>query len=746
MGKPSPFPFALRILIFSLALAVSWMSGSPAFGQESAQQPQGRHPSHPRTPMPGNPGAASNAAQAPSPAPSVPITTTSWTAIGPSALATTTVADSTTYVSGRIAGIAADPTTANTIYVAPAGGGVWKTTDGGTTWTPLTDSQSTLSMGAIAVAPSNPSIVYAGTGEANNSLDSNYGGGILTSTDGGTTWNLHSGPSNAFSRLSTAQIAVDPGSPNIAYAAMAISGNNGLGGNTGIWKTTDGGTTWTNTTATITSSFSWTAVVVDPNTTGSTATVYAAVGDFRGNGANGVYKSTNGGTTWSAVLTNAPNGSAAGRIAIAISKAANPANPSVVYVVAALPYPGGLYQMKRSDDAGMTFTDLTAAVTTVAPNFLGGQGWYDIVIAVDPLNSANVYAAGVVNYNDGFGGKTGAVIRSTTSGASWFDITTLTGGEPHTDDHAMAFDANDKLLLGNDGGIWRYDSTVSSWTDLNNNLDTIQFQGIGLHPTDLNTAIAGSQDNGTELFSGNINWLETDGGDGGFAKFSSTNGSRAYHQAPVASFGNNFFNRSDNGGMAPWSSVTVNNNTFFFDTTQNFYAPFTVDPTNGDHVLYGTAQVWETPDGGNSWSTIGSAGFAGFNPSGNNIDSIAFAPSDPNNTIYAATGGEFAFGSQIFVTTNHGVSWTEHDLPVGGRVNEIQVDPSNNQIAYAVISQFNGLSGQVYKTTTGGSSWSNISGDLPSEPVWSLQIDTSTSPNRLFVGADEAFTPALTEE
>jgi hypothetical protein len=265
-------------------------------------------------------------------APSLPLSSERWTDIGPAPL------NALNPFSGRITGIVAHPTKANVIYVTPAGGGVWKTRNGGTSWTPLTDIKKTLSMGAIAMGiideandgdrdPSDPTIIYAGTGEANNSGDSNFGRGILISTNGGATWRLSTGPSNAFDRLTTSQIAVDPANGRVAYAAMADLGNNGLfGANTGIWKTTNGGTTWTNTTTSINSALPWSAVVIDPN---HHLTLYAAAGDIFGAVTNGVYKSINGGSTWS-LLSTAPNGVAAGRIAIAVSKA----NSRVEYVTA----------------------------------------------------------------------------------------------------------------------------------------------------------------------------------------------------------------------------------------------------------------------------------------------------------------------------------------------------------------------------------------------------------------------------
>src|SRR5579871_3784315 len=139
---------------------------------------------------------------------------TTWTPFGPASLST-----GSGNVSGRIAGVAVDPTNSSNIYIAAAGGGVWQATDGGSVWNPLTDVQATLAMGSIAIAPSNHLKIYAGTGEGNNSTDSNFGLGILVSSDGGATWSLAVGPSNVFNRLAITQIAVDPGNANTAYAA-----------------------------------------------------------------------------------------------------------------------------------------------------------------------------------------------------------------------------------------------------------------------------------------------------------------------------------------------------------------------------------------------------------------------------------------------------------------------------------------------------------------------------------------------
>jgi len=642
----------------------------------------------------------------PAPVQPLALSSTAWTAIGPAPL------QSFNQVSGRIVGIAPHPAVANTLYIAAAGGGVWKTTNGGTSYTRLTDRQQTLSMGAISIGTNNNQTIYAGTGEANNSGDSNFGRGILISKDGGTSWTL-STAFGAFDRLTTSQIAVDPNNAKIAYAAMADFGNNGLfGSNTGIWKTTDTGATWTNTTTSINSSLPWSAVVINPT---FPSILYAAAGDIFGATTNGVYKSIDGGATWT-LLANAPKGTVAGRIAIAIS----PSNPSVLYVtatgtgIAGSTAFGTLYKIMRSNNGGATFTDLTAGT----PNYMGVQGWYDTVVAVDPSNAATVYVAGSAGTN--------SILLSINGGVTWTDISSG-GATPHADHHAGVFNADGKFIDGDDGGIYRLKSVGPTlWVDLNGDLETIQFQGIGLHPTDPNKAIGGSQDNGTEIYTGNVVWTETDGGDGGFAKFSQTNGNRAYHQIPVASFGPNFFRRSDDGGIT-WatktSSIVVDIN------HQNFYAPFVVAHYNGDLVLYGTDNVWETTNGGDTWTALTSPGVNGWNPSGFNVDAIGISPTLGFAAfIYAAANGH------IFASADGGTTWTEHSIPGNPHVQDLQVDATNPLIAYAVINRFN-ASGTVFRTTNFGVTWLNISAGLPFEPMWSLQIGGNGS--TLYVGADD---------
>ena len=378
--------------------------------------------------------------------PSVLLSSSHWTAVGPASIQEGP--SGSPLVSGRLTGIAANPTNANVIYVAAAGGGVWKTINGGTSWTPLTDGQSTLFMGAIALAPSSPNTIYAGTGEANNSGDSFYGRGVLKSTDGGTTWKLLG--TTLFNHVAISKIVVDPTNANTVYVAIDGNASNGSfsSGNVGVWKSTDGGTTWKNTTTGIANvdhnvdDFS--DLVIDPV---SPQTLYTAVGTYYGARGNGIYKTTNGGTSW-AFAGDAPKGAGLGRITLAISKTSD----QTLYASISNPnFSGGhfgeLLEMLKTTNGGAHWTPLSNT-----PNYMGsngfGQGWYDTTLAVDPTNANVVFAGG-----SGNGGSPG-IIESTNGGATWSDIYDVLTG-PHSDDHALVFDDNDKLLDGNDGGIWR---------------------------------------------------------------------------------------------------------------------------------------------------------------------------------------------------------------------------------------------------------------------------------------------------
>ena len=667
---------------------------------------------------------------------SAPLIASSWTPLG-AAATVNGFTDYTEPTSGRITDIAAHPSDPNIIYIAAAGGGVWKTTDGGASWVPSTDTQGTLFMGAIALAPSNPSIIYAGTGEANmgpskarNFRDNIYYGiGLLKSGDAGNTWMLLG--TAQFTRRTVSKIIVDPTNPNTVYVAIGALATNGLPGNTGIWKSTDGGVTWSNTTATISTTAAFSDLVMDPS---DQQILYAAAGVPGGNPVNGVYKTTNAGTSWAPTPGFPFGDTRLGRIALAISPPISPGSPRRVYAAVALPGPpnsmtNSLFKLLRTTDGGATWELLLTSADKFCPsgaqtlNYLGGAGDYHNTLAVDPSNPGNVYAAGL------------CIIRSTDGGDTWDPIPIAPGTTdgPHRDHHALVFDAGGSLLDGNDGGIWRLDDpNLVVWSNLNGdlqitpNLQITQFVGIAVHPTDAAIAYGGTQDTGTVMFQGGLQWSRLLRGDGGASAVSVSNPMRVYQVTRISST-SSIFRRSDDGGQI-WVPKDPD---IPADDHMNFYFPVVMDPMNSNRLLLGTTRVFETLDGGDVWVLIGQPGVNGWPQCivCDNVDSVAVAPSDAN-TIYASAGGH------IFVTFNHGGAWQQRDIAglANPHFRSLLVDPANNLIAYVVRDRFDG--GHVFRTINGGQTWTDISGNLPNLPVNTIALDPRFTPRPVYVGTD----------
>lgn len=616
---------------------------------------------------------------------------------------------------GRLTGIAPSPTDPNTVYVAAAGGGVWKTTDGGTNWTPLTDNQATLDMGSIALAPSNPNIIYAGTGEASTPyFDSFPGHGILKSTNAGASWTLlgrYDAQGNPlFDRRSIPKIVVDPNNPDIVYAAVADYATGAAAGNTGIWKSTDGGVTWSDTTDSSTAHIapgdSFVDLVMDPT---NSQVLYAAAGHPSGNASNGVYKTTDGGLHWQATGALSTGGST-GRIGLAVA----PGNSQILYAVIG-DVTTGLMSIDQTTDGGSHWVALPGIPQTI--DVASSQAFYDLTIAVDPTDPTGntFYTAGQAGAN--------SILRVvvTPGNPPTTTVEDISGGtnSPHADHHAIAFDAMNRLLDGNDGGLWRLDSYTPAvnWSDLNGNLGITEFVGIAVDPTSAAIAYGGSQDNGTEQYTGLPAWTAIAGGDGGFVRIDQSNNQTVYHEYYGISL-----QRSDNGG-ATWNDISPPG-----ATGGLFYVPYVMDPSNSQRLLYGTATLYETTNKGNNWAAIGTPGTQGFNPFGSAITAIAVAKSSPN-TVYATTG------DQVFRTGNDGASWTDVSIPGVGGIDDLQVDPFNAARAFAVVGQYGG--GKIYMTTDSGAHWSDISGNLPDQPARSLVIDPRTSPETLYLAVDD---------
>ncbi|MGA3092443.1 MAG: hypothetical protein ABSD75_27890 [Terriglobales bacterium] len=631
---------------------------------------------------------------------------------------------------GRMTAIAVDPNTPDTVYVGGAEGGVWKSTNGGAAWTPITDSQPSLAIGSIAIDPTNSQNIYVGTGEENFNGDGYYGAGILKSTDGGSSWALMGGgPGGTFSvcesgagtlnsRFSGSyigSIAVDPGNNQVVLATVDYCPASG------VYRSADGGNTWTavlagnlnNIQAAGTSVFFVGGGVA-----------YAALGETTGNAVNGVYMSSDDGQTWTAVNgTGAyvlPNGTNAGRIALTASAF----NPKVLYAAVSL---GDNFVGVYSTPDGAQHW-----YPTNAPDFCSKQCYYDIAIAASPTDSNTVYAGGIYNYPQSM--QT-TVIGSTDGGNTWTLVGASTGSSRnllHTDVHALTFSANGKTLyVANDGGIWKTGDAATpkklNWSGLNDTLATIQFYP-GFVFDGQGNALGGTQDNGSlVLGAAPADWSAVTCGDGGFGAIDYTTSPYTFYTTCNYPGGVEISTTPSN----PSTWTTINSGINFGDPAL-FIPPLVKDPSISGTLYYGTNQVYKTSNSGTLWASISPQPLPG---STGNVSAIAVAPSS-STTIYAGTTD-----SQIVATTNGGTTWTNVTTGLPPRyVSHIAVDPANSTTAYATYSGFSGFAqgdtlGHVFVTLNGGTTWSDISGNLPNIPVNDVVIDPVLA-NTLYAGTD----------
>ena len=355
-----------------------------------------------------------------------PVAANTWINIGPAPVLGGQT-PSARAVSGRIASAVVDPSNTAHWLVGAAQGGVWETTDSGSTWVVKTDAQPSLAMGAIALAPSNPSIIYAGTGEANFSGDSYHGAGLLKSIDGGTIWQLLGATTFASNGFSS--IKVDPGNSNTLLTAStrAIAGRENAYPAAipprGIFRSTDGGTNWAQSL-----NGEATDLQVDPT---NFLRQYAGLGEIYGSAPNGVYRSADGGQTWSAIggpWTSMIGG--VGRVTLAIA----PSNANRLYVSIQDAFGSGgndgqllgLFQTNNAWSPTPTWTRITSA-----PGYCDAC-WYSQVLAVDPLNANLLYVGGQGLWK--------------FDGTAWTEIDNVANGI-HVDQHSLVF-AGTRLIAG----------------------------------------------------------------------------------------------------------------------------------------------------------------------------------------------------------------------------------------------------------------------------------------------------------
>jgi photosystem II stability/assembly factor-like uncharacterized protein len=603
-----------------------------------------------------------------------------------------------TNIGGRITDIECHPDSPETIYLGAATGGVWKSDDGGDSWDYKFEGRDLISIGDIAIDPNDADIIYAGTGEANSSSFSFIGNGIYKSIDAGDTWEYSGLELSAY----IGRIIVDYNNSNRIYAA-ACGNLFSPSEERGIYRSLDAGSTWermlfvNDTVAAI----DLLQHPVNPDI------FYAAMWE-RSRGleyrhsfgeGSGIWKSTDGGNTWSEMTAGLPSGDV-GRPGLAIAKS----NPDVLYVFYDLPdYEVGVYKTLNGGDSWVQTND--GQLSEMNSNF----GWYFGQVRVHPENENMVWVMGVEIY------------RSTNGGNSWQEGA---GWDVHVDHHAMYFDeANDRIFLGNDGGLYISNNNGNDWYKVNN-LPFTQFYAIDVDYQNPDRLIGGTQDNNTVMTNtGELDdWEAILGGDGMYCLIDHSNPNVLYAEYQ---WGNLF--KSTNGGNDmnyigdSWSNDRV-----------NWSAPLAMDPVNPNVLYFGTYRIWKSTNAGSLWIDVSDDLTKGIDQYFHTITTIAVSP--VNNLIVIAGTGD----GLIHVSTDAGLNWENITNGIPNRwITYVAGDPFDENTIYATISGFrwDEQLPHVYKSTDLGQTWQNISGNLPELPVNVIVLDPM-HPGYMYVGTD----------
>ncbi|MGQ0837569.1 proprotein convertase P-domain-containing protein [Actinokineospora sp.] len=599
---------------------------------------------------------------------------------------------------GRVSDLAPDPTRANTVYAAAASGGLWKSTDGGASFSYSWGPTLPQGVGAVAVAANGT--IYVGTGEGNpgSASYSFPGNGVYKSTDGAATW--QSVGLTGTDRIG--RISIDPTNSNRLFVAAAGKLYQ-PGGARGLYRTEDGGSTWTQVLAGANQTTGAIDVSLSP---GNPNTVYTAMWDHTrtpagrvyGGTGSGIHKSTDGGATWTRLAGGLPAVSSnLGRMGVAVAKS----DPNRLYAIAANTS-GDFLGFWTSTNAGSTWTAITS--TSALSSSQSTFGWWFGRIFVDPVAAQHIWVPGV------------PMLESSNAGGSW----TSNSSSFHVDQHAVAFDPSvaNKVYFGNDGGIYRSTQNGSlsgSWTK-STNLSNMQFYTVGVSQQDSTRINGGLQDNGSvRSWAG---WGSYYGGDGLANLIDPSNHLKVYACSQNGNCG-----RSTNGGntMSSFGATTSDR--------RNWLTPVVLDPTNPAIVYYGGNRV--------NRSTNSAAGFTVISPdltstTWGTISAIGVSKSDAR-VIYAGTDD-----GKLWVTRNTGTTWTDVTAGLPTRyVTRVTVDPTDANLAYVTVSGYrNGSSAaQVFRTTNGGATYQTISGNLPDAPVNDIVLDPQNR-TTLYVGTD----------
>ncbi len=594
-------------------------------------------------------------------------------------------------VSGRTRAIMVDPNDPSglTVWVGSVGGGIWKTTDisaSAPAWTPVNDLFNNIAISSIVHDPSNTSVFYFGTGEGWYNSDAQRGLGIWKSTDGGNTWNQLSATNNSTYHY-------------IQRLAVAGNGDLYVATRSGLRRSTNGGTSFSQVLGSGNGSSSNRVSDVEIAADGA---IWAGIGIFS---TDGVYRSTTGNAgSWTKLNTGGNGFPTSGirRVEIALA----PSNAAVAYAVVQSGG-SGLDEIYRTSNTGSSWTTLAkpndADGGIPASDFTRSQAWYDFSLVVDP-NDANVVFAGGID-----------LFKSSNGGSSWQQISHWYGGfgyqYVHADQHIAYFQpgSSSTIYFGNDGGIWRSTNATAAIPTISfrsDNYNVTQYYACAMNPTAYSHQfLAGAQDNGTQRYdNAGINaTVEVTGGDGCFCHIDQSN---ANYQFSSYVYSNYY--RSTNGG-ASFSSISNNNNGYFVNPS---------DYDNDDHHLYAsyTSGRYSRILNVRTSTSLSSVLIGAFN--GGRVTHVSCSPNTANRVFFGLNNGDIVRVDNAHSGGPSASNITGAGMP-NGTVSCIAIEDGNDNHLVATYSNYGANS--VWETTNGGSSWTSVEGNLPDMPVrWAL--------------------------
>lgn len=682
-----------------------------------------------------------------------------WQALGPNPIVQVSRVNNLTHMSGRIGALAFRSD--GRMLLGGATGGIWVYNTSTNVWEPKTDNIPGIAIGAIAVAPSNEDVVYAGTGEGETSGDSAAGQGVLKSLDGGMNWFKVSGA--YFRGVSTANIAIDPTNADHLWIAT-IRGRGGSRRTTtppnsqyGIWESTNGGLDWTLLKGTDSEFNGATDIRVDPQDPTKLYATFWGVG---------IFKSGDSGQHWRKIMNGLPGNAdyAAGATRFAIAISHPPAQSAVLYAGFDYVDVHGVYHhamVYKSTDEGANWTQLPGGTSPEnVEGYCDGQCTYDNVIEVAPDDPNVVFAGGVFDYGIGLGG----IYRSDDGGQTWLNL----GYDQHPDFHQLAFNPADtqQVLVGSDGGVWysadRGGRTGPSpaidavtWETLNGyvlgpvartNLQIAQFTSIATVPTIPGRYWGGTQDNGTlRKSTSSQTWSDMYSGDGGQVLIDPTNASYVfgtyYGISPY---------RDDTGGAASFFTNQYIRNGINLNDRSDFYIPWVMNQDNPNQLFLGTDRLYRTNNSEADkaadvqWTPISgdlTSGCQGSAPNGARACVIsAIAVSRGGGGVWVGTlDGVLHYAANGTTSDTPNYKLIKSSILPNRPIASIAVDNSDGRTAYIAYNGYNQATptkkGHVFRTTNRGKTFTDISSNLPNVPANWITLDPS-DPKTLYVATD----------